>query len=1575
MASDPSDAGVDAAPLTINAPPGPTGTGGSTGTGGPAPAFMISPNDYDALVRTTIGEAGGEPDIGKVAVVHNILNRVASGKYPNTVMGVVTQPGQYESVNTRGAQLAAISTDSPQYQSAARAVDMAISGKAPDPTGNALNFYAPQLQAADGRPPPAWAKGPSVQIGRHVFFNGSGAPASQASAPSTMAASAPVAAGSSAAGASGDLSDDDLDAMLSGRAPGVGAGQGGASGAPARAPAAGSGGAAPSPVPPAPAVRQGGGPAGAGAPGSPPSGVAPVSGGGALSDGDLDAMLSGRGAAAGNGGALSDDDLDAMLSGRTPGAAGAGQGASSGRPGALTIRGGGNAQTPPAGPFGSLNRGAFGSAAAAASAATPQPPPSSPSDTTAATDDADLKARFAAAGAKGRANLAALPEVAGNMLSEAGQGVPLLGAVVNPLAARLASAVNGQSVVDNTATGNAVTGQFEVDHPALAIGSRLAGGAAAMGPLVEAAPWAFGLNKGGTLAGRMLTSGAANALLAAGDSAARGEDPTSGGYVGNALRYAPGFLAPGLGAVASGLTKGIGNALGAVADRGANLLTTQTASGVKGYGSGAVDYLLNKIAADGGTNALGAKLSDLGPEGMIADTGPNVRGQAATLATSPGEAKAVVQDAVSDRHDGRTGRILSDVDGALGPAQNPTPVRRAIEDTASAVTNPLFARAYSAGAPWTPELDALAQRPAIRNALTEAGTAAENRGTPLPTVTLDASGSPVASTAPLAAYEAGQRPAVTAALADALGVDPTAGPLAIGDRLAVQRSAAADPLYRAYRSMPVPMTPELQDVLNRPSTRAAVSLAERKAADQGRSIYVPTPPVETPTVGATSAAAHDLPDPFADLGQGPGTLGPAGTGFSADGSASVGSGTPQRPTGPAPTSLVSFLQRGGGVQDTGGDLRAAGFDRFPGLIREGGMPLDRAREAAAEAGYLGGDTAAAMRDTTPNDLLDRLDAHPSYSVHDDDAVAARQAYADWQASRGGPSARDLAAEQVRSHLLETGVPASSIDSDTLDLAAHFVGRHDLDPGDAWEAATMSEPFPGDLPPEPRAAGAAPAEPARAPMLDLTPEGLDYVKRALDDKVTGALRGSDPRPDDARIYGGLKDELLDAIEAHPDPNVAGAYAAARRAYAGPSREIEALDAGRRAYGDSVTREQVARDFGALGTDGERQQFRQGLFSAAAEKLARKGDGSNFADALAGNQAFRDKLGTVAASPEALGRFGDALDRARQTFTEATRPNVQGLHGALDTLDAKVARGADDGVTAARNALVDHLGQDPSFARGRALQGDFNLLTGALDDGATALRSGPNAIHPEDFAERFAGRTPAGQAAERIAMRNQVDRALGQKPNDLLALRSTLQGDDGWNSRKIGSAFGQDAADGLQRTIGREEAFGATYGKAVAGPKTAEMLKGAEDLEKSAGGGRNWKSVTPTGIVAETGRKALDAGVHALFNNSLEPRDLEVAKMIVARGAPRDEVVAQLDRLEARRAAIRSAVGGAAGAARVGGNLLLSAGAPQVAAAVGQTPAGREADRRMRRAGVGVRSAGNALVPGLIDPPPTNALLGR
>lgn len=89
--------------------------------------------------------------------------------------------------------------------------------------------------------------------------------------------------------------------------------------------------------------------------------------------------------------------------------------------------------------------------------------------------------------------------------------------------------------------------------------------------------------------------------------------------------------------------------------------------------------------------------------------------------------------------------------------------------------------------------------------------------------------------------------------------------------------------------------------------------------------------------------------------------------------------TVQPSTAPPQESLLEFLARKGGLgQDA--ELSAIGGDRHtvnvPGagrrkLTRQGGMPLDYAREAAEEAGYLRGDHRGT---STTRDLLDAIDA-------------------------------------------------------------------------------------------------------------------------------------------------------------------------------------------------------------------------------------------------------------------------------------------------------------------------------------------------------------------------------------------------------------------------------------------------------------------------------------------------------------------------------------------------------------------------------------------------------------------------
>ncbi|CAO3353104.1 transglycosylase SLT domain-containing protein [Azospirillum melinis] len=87
----------------------------------------------------------------------------------------------------------------------------------------------------------------------------------------------------------------------------------------------------------------------------------------------------------------------------------------------------------------------------------------------------------------------------------------------------------------------------------------------------------------------------------------------------------------------------------------------------------------------------------------------------------------------------------------------------------------------------------------------------------------------------------------------------------------------------------------------------------------------------------------------------------------------------QRAARPKAASLFQFLASKGGVQDQGGELRTMDLHRafVPGggkLVRPNGLPLDRARELAAEAGYLRpSDRGDRFGRTEVADLLDAID--------------------------------------------------------------------------------------------------------------------------------------------------------------------------------------------------------------------------------------------------------------------------------------------------------------------------------------------------------------------------------------------------------------------------------------------------------------------------------------------------------------------------------------------------------------------------------------------------------------------------
>lgn len=126
------------------------------------------------------------------------------------------------------------------------------------------------------------------------------------------------------------------------------------------------------------------------------------------------------------------------------------------------------------------------------------------------------------------------------------------------------------------------------------------------------------------------------------------------------------LIGGGLGAVTPVMGRGLGAAWSGLTGRGA--------------GNGAANLAARAAVADnlGTPQDIANALGGYGPQAMAADLGPNLQRQAAALASTPGDAQAIVRDALTARAQGANGRIINDVNSTLGPARIPSEIEAGI---------------------------------------------------------------------------------------------------------------------------------------------------------------------------------------------------------------------------------------------------------------------------------------------------------------------------------------------------------------------------------------------------------------------------------------------------------------------------------------------------------------------------------------------------------------------------------------------------------------------------------------------------------------------------------------------------------------------------------------------------------------------------------------------------------------------------------------------------------------------------------------------------------------------------------
>lgn len=225
--------------------------------------------------------------------------------------------------------------------------------------------------------------------------------------------------------------------------------------------------------------------------------------------------------------------------------------------------------------------------------------------------------------------------------------------------------------------------------------------------------------------------------------------------------------------------------------------------------------------------------------------------------------------------------------------------------------------------------------------------------------------------------------------------------------------------------------------------------------------------------------------------------------------------------------------------------------------------------------------------------------------------------------------------------------------------------------------------------------------------------------------------------------------------------------------------------------------------------------------------------------------------------------------------------------------------DEALAQAVPGIKDIDGQFQELARQRE----------GLQRGSQVLDSGKTAIRPQELAPEFmASAVPEGNMVGPSAVpyrvqqgaRAEVDRLVGTKSNDYLALRDAVKGEGDWNRAKLAIVFGQENADRIIASVDREAAFQEAYQTAIRNSLTAARQAGQKAFSNTASAVPDGNGATAVGIALSVARKVLNTVYQSVANRRVEDKAVDVARMLTRTGVERDTLTRELQRIANTRA---------------------------------------------------------------------------
>lgn len=195
---------------------------------------------------------------------------------------------------------------------------------------------------------------------------------------------------------------------------------------------------------------------------------------------------------------------------------------------------------------------------------------------------------------------------------------------------------------------------------------------------------------------------------------------------------------------------------------------------------------------------------------------------------------------------------------------------------------------------------------------------------------------------------------------------------------------------------------------------------------------------------------------------------------------------------------------------------------------------------------------------------------------------------------------------------------------------------------------------------------------------------------------------------------------------------------------------------------------------------------------------------------------------------------ALETARKTMLDAngnliTDPRlIMSIRRDLDgVIGEQTNRTIQSQLSDLRKRLDSSLGpQVPGLKEIDAKFAENANQLKAVEQGTTVLDTGKSAIDPADLIAQMKGASTGQNVQLSQGARAEINRIIGTKANDRVALQGIVRGDGSWNEQKLRTVFGDDAANKLMSIIDGEAVMAGTENLATSGSRT-QVLKAAQN----------------------------------------------------------------------------------------------------------------------------------------------------